>query len=80
MPNHLSRKVVLMALNYHLLIYLISFDQIVILKQKQDKPKQLFFTMRRKWAEWAHTHTHKHTETKGLLWQKGCIDSLEGQS
>lgn len=26
------------------------------------------------------THTHKHTETKGLLWQKGCIDSLEGQS
>lgn len=26
------------------------------------------------------THTHKHRETKGLLWQKGCVDSLEGQS
>lgn len=26
-----------------------------------------------------HTHTHKHMETKGLLWQKGCINSLEGQ-
>lgn len=74
----MSRKVVLMALYYHLLIYLISFDEIVILKQNQENLKQLFFNIRRKWAEW--THTHKHTETKGLLWQKRCIDSLEGQS
>lgn len=75
----MDRKVVLMASYYHLLIYLISFDQIVTIKQNQEKLEQLFFTVRRKLAEWTHTHTHKHMETKGLLWQKGCINSLEGQ-
>lgn len=66
-----------MASYYHLLIYVISFDQIVTIKQNQEKLEQLFFTARRKWAEW--THTHKHMETKGFLWQKGCVESLEGQ-
>ena len=67
-----------MASYYRLLIYLISFDQIVILEQKQEKREWLFFPARKKWAE--RTHTHKHTETKGLLWQKGWVDSPEGQS
>lgn len=72
----MSRKVVLMALNYHLLIYLILFDQIVILKQKQDKPKRLFFTKRRKWAEWTHTHTNTLRQ-KGFCGRKGASTVLK---
>lgn len=76
MPKHLSRKVVLMALYYHLLIYLISFDQIVILKQNQEKLKQLFFIMRRKWAEWTHAHTNTLRQ-KGFCGRKGASTALK---
>lgn len=61
-----------MASYYHLLIYLISFDQIVILKQKQEKLERLFFTARRKWAEWTHTHRQK-----GFCGRKGASTVLK---
>lgn len=65
-----------MASYYRLLIYLISFDQIVILKQKQEKTKQLFFTARRKWPECTHTHTNPQRQ-KGFCGRKGASTVLK---
>lgn len=39
-------------------------------QKKQEKPKQLFFTARRKWPEWAYTHTNPQRQ-KGFCGRKG---------